>query len=191
MSDEVVVLGVGMTKFGRMTGRHPKDMAREAGMMALKDAGIGYKDVQMAFCGKVNLPMGTGAECFSELGMTGIPVTSIEVACNSQTRSVMLAADLISAGAYDICMVIGVEKMPRGMVPLGADISDMPYEFVMGLAPFPGAYAMMANRHTHMYGTKPEHFAKAASKSHKNGSLNPNAAYQEVYTGEDILWKIL
>ena len=187
MAREVVILGVGMTKFGRVTGMHPKDMAREAGMMALDDAGVEYKDIQMAFCGKVNLPMGTGAECFGELGMTGIPVTSIEVACNSQTRAVMLAADLIMAGAYDMCMVIGVEKMPAGMVPLGADISDMPYEFVMGLLPFPGAYAMIANRHMHLYGTKPEHFAQAATKAHKNGSLNPNATYQQAYTLEEIM----
>ena len=187
MAREVVVLGVGMTKFGRMTGRQPKDMAREAGRMALKDAGVQYNEIEMAFCGKVNMPMGTGADCFGELGMTGIPVTNIEMACNSQTRSVMLAADMIAAGAYDMCMVIGVEKMPRGMVPLGSDISDMPYDFVMGLAPFPATYAMMANRHMHLYGTKPEHFAQAAVKAHKNGSLNPNAAYQEVYTIEEVL----
>ena len=183
----MVILGVGMTKFGRITGRNPLDMAREAGLMALKDAGVDYRDIQIGFCAHCNQPIGTGTDCFAELGMTGIPVTNVEVACASQSRGVMLAADMIAAGAYDLALVIGIEKMPRGMVPILGEQSDMSYPFLMGLMPMPGAYAMMAQRHMHTYGTKREHFAKAAEKAHRNGSLNPNATYREVYTLEEIL----
>lgn len=184
---EVVVLGVGMTKFGRVTGRSPTEMAREAGLMALKDAGVDYKDIQAGFCAHCNQPIGAGMDCFAELGMTGIPVTNVELACASESRGVMLAADLIAAGVYDLCMVIGIEKMPRGLVPIMGEPSDMPYVFLMGLMPMPGAYAMMAQRHMNLYGTRREHFAKAAEKAHRNGSLNPNATYQQVYTLEEIL----
>jgi acetyl-CoA acetyltransferase len=37
------------------------------------------------------------------------------------------------------------------------------------------------------YGTTKEQFARIAVKNHRNGSLNPNAQYQEVYSLEDIL----
>ena len=37
----------------------------------------------------------------------------------------------------------------------------------------PGAYAMMAQSHMHLYGTKPEHFAQVSVKAHKNGVLQP------------------
>jgi len=184
---EVVILGVGMTKFGRVTGRNPMEMAREAGLMALKDAGVDYKDIQIGFCAHCNQPIGTGTDCFAELGMTGIPVTNVELACASQSRGVMLATDMIAAGVYDMAMVIGIEKMPRGMVPILGEQSDLPYPFLMGLMPMPGAYAMMAQRHMHLYGTKREHFAKAAEKAHRNGSLNPNATYRDVYTLEQVL----
>jgi len=184
---EVVILGVGLTKFGRITGRSPMAMAREAGLMALKDAGVDYKDIQIGFCAHCNQPIGAGTECFAELGMTGIPVTNVELACASQSRGVMLAADMIAAGVYDMAMVIGVEKMPRGMVPIIGEPSDMPYPFLLGLMPMPGAYAMLAQRHMHLYGTKREHFAKAAEKGHRNGSLNPNATYQDVYTLDDVM----
>ena len=183
---EVVILGVGCTKFGRMTGRNPRDMAREAGLMALKDAGVDFRDIQMGFCGHCNQPLGAGTACFAELGMTGIPVTNVEVACTSESRGVMLAADMIAAGVYDMCMIIGVEKMPRGLVPLG-DMSDAPYELSIGLMPMPGAYAMMAQRHMYDYGTKVEHFAKAAEIGHRNGSLNSNATYQKVFSLEEIM----
>jgi len=186
MEKEVVILGVGVTKFGRVTGRSLTDMAREAGRMALKDAGVDYRDIQIGFCSHCNQPLGTGMECFAQLGMTGIPVTNVEVACASQTRGVVLAADLIAAGAYDMALVIGVEKMPRGMVPTG-DINEMPYMFRVGIMPMPGIYAMQCQRHMYQYGTKPEHFAKAAEKTHRNGSLNPNATYQDVFTLEQIM----
>jgi acetyl-CoA acetyltransferase len=186
MQKEAVILGVGMTRFGRVTGRAIVDMAREAGLMALKDAGVDYRDIQIGFCSHCLQPMGAGMESFAQLGMTGIPVTNVEVACASHTRAVILAAEMIAAGAYDLALVIGVEKMPRGGIPWG-DRSDMPYEYLTGILPMPGIYAIQAVEHIHKYGTKPEHFAKAAEKAHRNGSLNPNATYQEVCSLEEIM----
>jgi len=184
---EVAILGVGVTKFGRVTGRGLLEIAREAGLKALKDAGVDFRDIQIGFCAHCNQPMGTGMDCFAELGMTGIPVTNVEVACASQSRGVLLAAEMIAAGAYDVALVIGIEKMPRGMVPSIGDLGDMPYRFLTGIMPMPGEYAMQAREHMHLYGTKIEHFAKAAEKAHRNGSLNPNATYQEVFSLEEIM----
>lgn len=184
---EVVILGVGLTKFGRVTGRSPMDMAREAGLMALKDAGVDFGDIEAGFCAHCYQPIGAGMYAFAELGITGIPVTNVEVACTSQSRGVMLAAQEIAGGTYDMALVIGIEKMPRGLVPILGEPADMPYEFQMGLMPMPGAYAMTAQRHMYNYGTKPEHFGKAAEKSHRNSRLNPNATYQQVYTLEEIM----
>jgi acetyl-CoA acetyltransferase len=186
MKREVAIVGVGVTKFGRVTGRGLTEMAREAGLKALKDAGAEFRDIQVGFCAHCNQPLGTGQECFSQLGMSGIPVTNVEVACASHSRGVMLAADMISGGAYDMALVVGVEKMPRGMVPVG-DPSEMSYGFKLGIMPMPGAYAMRCQRHMHDYGTKPEHFGKAAEKAHRNGSLNPNATYQDVFTLDQIM----
>ncbi|MFC1858443.1 thiolase family protein [Thermodesulfobacteriota bacterium] len=186
MPREVAIIGVGVTRFGRVTGRQLAEMAREAGFKALKDAGVDYRDIQAGFCSHCNQPLGTGQECFAELGMTGIPVTNVEVACASQSRGVMLAAEMIAGGVYDMALVIGVEKMPRGMVPLG-DPNEMSYGYKLGIMPMPGTYAMKCQRHMHEYGTKPEHFGKAAEKAHRNGSLNPNATYQDVFTLEQVM----
>ena len=184
---EVVILGVAVSKFGRVTGRPNKEFALEVGRNALKDAGIDYRDIQIGFAAHCHQPLGTGTDVFGELGITGIPITNVEVACASQTRSVLLAAELIAAGAYDTAMVIGIEKLPRGMVPIGGDAADYSYEGRMGLVSAPGDFALEANHHMHLYGTKREHFAKAAEKAHRNGSLNPNATYQDVYTLDEIM----
>src|SRR3970282_628325 len=116
MSERVVILGVGLHPFGRHPEKSVGDMARVAALAALRDAGVEYKDIQAGFCGHVGQGVGTGLRTFGQLGMTGIPITNVELACASSSRAAMLAADAISSGVYDLAMVIGVEKMERGLL---------------------------------------------------------------------------
>lgn len=64
----------------------------------------------------------------------------------------------LESGAYDIALVLGVEKMPRGfMDPL------MLYErwqVEMGMSTNPSYWAMRARRHMYEYGTTELHIAK-------------------------------
>jgi len=183
---KVVVLGVGLHPFGRFPEKSLEEMARHAALEALQDAGIAYKDVEAGYCGRVAPGVGTGLRVFAELGLTGIPVTNTELACASASRAAMLAADAISAGIYETCLVIGAEKMGRGMLG-GAGTGEMGYTVLMGMFIMPGAYAMMAQRHMHLYGTKPEHFAQVSVKAHKNGVLNPYAQYRQEMTLEEVM----
>jgi acetyl-CoA acetyltransferase len=48
-------------------------------------------------------------------------------------------------------------------------------------------YAAGARAHMKRYGTTAEQFGRVAVKNHRNGSLNPHAQYQEVYSLEDIM----
>jgi len=177
MSDNrVVVLGVGLVRFSRYPDKSAEDLGREAALAALEDAGIDFKDVEGA--------VGAGMRTFGELGQHGIPVTNVELACASSSRGALLGADLIRGGIYDVCMVIGVEKMGRGMLGGGGEAG---YQTQMGMFLLPGLYAMMAQRHMHLYGTKREHFAQVSVKAHRNGVLNPNAQYQKELTLEEVL----
>src|SRR3990172_3544435 len=108
MGRRVAVLGVGLHPFGRHPEKSIGEMARVAGLSAIKDAGVQYKDIQAGFCGHVNQGVGAGLRTFGQLGMTGIPITNVELACASSSRAAMLAADAISARIYDLAMVIGV-----------------------------------------------------------------------------------
>ncbi len=186
MIERVVVLGVGLHPFGRHPDKSIGEMARVAGLAALKDAGISYSDIQAGFCGHVNQGVGAGLRTFGQLGMTGIPITNVELACASSSRGAMLAADAISTGLYDTAMVIGVEKMERGLLS-GVSGREFGYNEAMGISLMPAIYAMWAQRHMHLYGTKHEHFAKVSEKAHRNGALNPNAQYQKAIGLEDIL----
>lgn len=186
MSERVVVLGVGLHPFGRHPEKSIGDLARVAALAALKDAGVEFKDIQAGFCGHVGQGVGAGLRTFGQVGMTGIPITNVELACASSSRAAMLAADAISGGIYDMAMVIGVEKMQRGLLA-GVGGREFGYNEVMGIALMPALYAMWAQRHMHLHGTRREHFAKVSEKAHRNGVLNPYAQYQKALTLDEIM----
>lgn len=64
----------------------------------------------------------------------------------------------------------------------GADLYQAPY----GLS-LVGAYAMVARRHMHEYGTTSEQLAEIAVGVREFASLNPNAMYRDPITAEDVL----
>lgn len=192
MGDKVVVLGVGVTHFEREPSNAMDVVAEEAARAALKDAGMLYKDIQIGFVGNV-YQAGAAPIAFYPLAKTGIPITRIDIACASASRSAQLGAYLIEGGAYETCLVLGVERMPKGMVPMpikpGALSmeNDLLYDGMVGLITMPGAYAYKAVRYMHDYDAKPEHFAQVSVKNHKNACLNPNAMYQTEMSLEEVM----
>lgn len=187
MDNEVAVMGVGLTDFRRLSGRSIQDLCWEAGSMALKDAGMDFRDIQIGFASQATLGQGLASDIFGSLGYTGIPLTRVESACASFSRGLFLAAQLVAAGAYETAMVIGIEKLPRGMLDVQMYPEDVPYEGRMGLFTPPASYAERGVRHMALYGTTREQIARIALKEHRNASLNPRACYRDVYTLEEIL----
>jgi len=191
MSDKVVVLGVGVSKFEREPTRKMDETIQDVVFKALKDAGMSYRDIQVGFCGNV-YQMGASPLVFYSLGKTGIPITRLDIACTSTSKGVHLGAYLIEGNAFDTCLVIGVERMPRGLVPIPdlgvfSPENEWAHDSLMGIFLMPGMYAHKAVRHMHLYGSKPEHFAQVSVKNHKNGCLNPNAMYQKTTTLEEVV----
>ena len=184
---EVCVIGVGIHKFGRWPDKDVNDMAREAILAALDDAGVEFKDIQAGFSGRVTNVTGTGLRVFGEIGQHGILIDNVEKACASSSTAVRIATWVIGAGLYDVVLCTGLEKMQRGL--LGAPRSEdaASYPQLMGLGIQPATYAMRAQRHMLLYGTTREMFAQVSVKSHKYGALNPNAQYQTPLTLEEVL----
>ncbi len=181
---EVVVLGGGLHPFGRFPEKSFVDLTRPAIREALDDAGVPFQEVQIAYCGRVNAPMGTGLAVVNEFGLTGIPIVNVEQACSSSSTAFRQAYWAIGQGLYDVALIVGFEKMERGMIKMAAQDS---YEVQMGQSVAPAGYARKAQQYMHRHGATPEMFAQISVKSHKNGSLNPNAQYQKPVTLEEVL----
>lgn len=182
--EQVVVMGCGLHPFGRWPDKTVQDMGRVAIHHAVEDAGIDFKDIQIAYAGRVNAGVGVGLNVVNELGQTGIPVINMEMACASSSTALIQAHHVVGAGIYDIALVVGFEKMQRGML----QVSDAKsYNTLMGLTIMPGVYALNARRYMQDYGATMEMFAQVSVKSHRNGALNPNAQYQREVTLEEVM----
>jgi acetyl-CoA acetyltransferase len=96
-----------------------------------------------------------------------------------------LAWQAVAAGFYDVVLVVGVDKavMPKG-TPLKIGIAD--FETRLGDI-FPGYFAMVAQKHSEIYGTTAEQLAKVSVKNHDNGCLNPYAQFKKPVTVEEVL----
>jgi acetyl-CoA acetyltransferase len=185
---EVAVLGVGMTRFGVYPDRSNAELAREAGVAALRDAGISFAQVGEAFVGYLFGTVMTGIKAMKELGLTGLPVTHVENASATGLVAFREAVYAVASGRCEIAMALGFDRMSQslragsGSRGIGRDEIDSVI--------LPAAYfSLWAMRRMHERGTKPLHFAEIAAKNWNHGALNPKSDRQpdHVVTAEEVL----
>lgn len=181
----VYIVGVGMHPFGRFDDKSYQDLGREATQLALRDAGIAWRDVQAAYLARMFLPATSATRIFTQFGATGISVCDIEAACASGGVALRQAVTAIRSGQFDTMVVLGVEKMPRGFMDPSMIYEQ--WQISMGLAVNPSYWAMRARRHMHDFGTTEEQIARIAWKNHANSVHNPYAMYRKAFSMEEIL----
>ncbi len=191
----VVVLGVGMTVFGKQPDKSIREMGEEAAFLALQDAGVKPGDIQAAWCGNVlgslsGQQAAVGQTILEQVGVTGIPVLRVENACASASFAFKEAYMAVSSGYYDMVIAMGVEKMSgydtATMLRAMAGTSDYDLEGVQGIT-FPGVFGMITRRHMHEYGTTMEQLAQVAVKNRSNGAQNPKSQFQGTVSVDEIL----
>ena len=114
---DIYIVGVGMTKFGRLIERSLYDMIEEAVGLALSDAGCDKAELGAAyygtltngqFQGQTAIP---GPIAMRRMGIEAIPVYTVENACASGSSAFNLATLALQAGSCDIALAFGAEKM--------------------------------------------------------------------------------
>jgi acetyl-CoA acetyltransferase len=163
------VAGIGMIRFGNHAARGSHELARDAGLLALHDAGITLADVDEAFVGYLQPAPLLGIKAMKELGLTGLPVTHVENASATGLVAFREAAWAVASGRARVAMAIAFDKMTDmaggggGSRGTGRDQLDATI--------LPAAYfALWAQRRMHDHGTTPEHFAAIAAKNWNHGA---------------------
>ncbi|MEM2093718.1 MAG: thiolase domain-containing protein [Candidatus Bathyarchaeia archaeon] len=193
--NEVAIVGVGATSFGEHWQKSLRQLALEASINAVTEAGIRGRDIEEFFIGNMSGGMFTGQEHVAALvsdflGLNPTPAVRVEAACASGSVAFRQGYVAVASGLYNLVAVGGVEKMtdvPGGWATsILAGAMDSEWEAYFGVT-FPGIYAMIANRYMHEYGLTREQLSKVAVKNHYHGSLNPNAHLRNRITVEDVL----
>lgn len=178
-----VVYGVGTSHFGKQPGSLPKDLAWTAVIEALADAGD--VEVDAVFVGTVFGAPGVAQRALHALGITRVPILTIENACASGTSAFHEAVTSVNLGRYRRVLALGVEHMSSTFNgPILPELTDA--EGRAGLA-LPALYAMAASRYLSTGAVTEKQLAEVAVKNHRHALGNPRAQYRGDFSIDEVL----
>jgi acetyl-CoA acetyltransferase len=202
-SDDVYILGIRMTKFGKHPDQDTVDLAAEAAMGALADGGVTMNDIGVLAAGCLMGGSGIAQQIQKQIGQTGIPAYNVANACATGATALRTVIMAIKAGECDMGLAVGVEKLagagllggggrPKSdghhWTPSGRYGAVAPTDGRIGTDTMPGTFAQVGMEYGHKYGgTSFELFARISEKNHAHSTLNPLAAYTKRMTLEEIM----
>ncbi|HTT83734.1 MAG TPA: acetyl-CoA acetyltransferase [Rhizomicrobium sp.] len=195
IKDKVAILGMGCSKFGERWDLGAEELMVEAYVEALADAGVETSQIGAAWLStafdEVNVGKG-GTPLSVALRLPNIPVTHVENFCASGSEAFRGAVYAVAAGACDIALALGVEKLKDtgyGGLPAREQGTLNPLWQANGSAP--GNFAQLASAYRAKHGVSKDDLKRAIAhvsvKSHANGTKNPKAHLQKPITEEMCL----
>ena len=168
----------------------------ESVIKALEDAGLTKNDVQGLFTASSSI-RNSGMNLADYLNMYPTYVDNTTVGGGSFEFHLSHALTAIAAGRIN-CAVITYSSLARsGGVSVGTggvarfghprlDPSPDSFEELYGLTTV-GLYAMIAQRHMHLYGTTSEQLAEISVAIRRHASMNPEALFRTPITVGDVV----
>src|SRR6202165_4566214 len=193
MSESVYILGGGRTDFKRnlkKEGKTIRDLITESGRKAIQDAKIDPAEIQAAAVGNFDAGHFTkqlhlGA-FIPEIDpkLHGIPTMHTEAACASGALSVLLGAQWIMGGFYDVVLVVGADQQKTMSSLDGSDVLGAVADYhnekpECGDFMFPKLFGRIAQIYIDKYGAKESDLAAVAWKNYAHAKLNPLAQMRD------------
>ena len=209
-ADDIWILGITMTKFGKHPDKDTVDLAAEAAMGAMADAGVTMRDVGVLAAGNLmGMGGGIGQQLQKQIGQTGVPVYNVANACATGATALRTAIMAVKAGECDMGLAVGVEKLAgAGLLggggtpksdknvyePKGRYGAVTKTDGRIGTDTMPGVFAQVGMQYLHENpydGEAFELFARISEKNHSHSTLNPLAAYTKKMTLEEIMGDLM
>ena len=193
--DKVAIVGMGCSRFGERWDSGPDDLMVEAFAECVADAGIERDRIEAAWLGVFYQEQSTsksGLPLSMALRLPNVPVTRVENLCATGTEALRGAVYAVAAGAVDIALAMGVEKLKdTGFAGL-PERTKGTFEDLWqpGFTP-PGAFAQLASAYAARHGYPMDELKRAMAhiswKSHENAASNPKAHLRNRITIEQVL----
>jgi acetyl-CoA acetyltransferase len=199
MKEGACIVGVGETRYSRGTDKSDFELALEASVKAIEDAGL-----KSSMIDSVLLPggpgSGTAGDFIANLGLQDLRFTAafpeMGGACN--IAALEAATMALATGVSDyVLMPIARRfysgsrvRQNAGQTTSGIQSAWAVRDYYMpyGVSSPPQYYALMAQRHMQVYGTTHEQFGAVALACRKHAQLHPNALMRGIpMTMDDYL----
>jgi acetyl-CoA acetyltransferase len=186
LAGRVVIAGAATAGIGWSNEETPLELMAHATHAALADAGLRLSEVDALFAVTPYYWMPAIALA-DELGIRPRHSDSSNIGGASVVAHVGHALRAIVTGGAEVAVIAyaSTQRSDAGRLVTRAEVPS--YELPYG-ALFPiSAYAMVAQRHMHEYGTTRAQLAQVAVAASRWGSLNPEALRREPLTVEDVI----
>ena len=206
-TDDIWILGIHMTKFGKHPDLDVVDLGAQAIMGALCDADVTMADMGVFAAGNLLGQGGIAQQLQKQVGQTGIAAYNVSNACATGATALRTAIMAVKAGECDMGLAVGVEKLAgAGLLGAGGQAKSdgeqwersgrfgavAPVDGRIGTQSMPGVFAQIGMEYGHRYGGADfELFARISSKNHGHSTLNPLAAYTSAMSVEQIMGDVM
>lgn len=190
---EVAIIGIGQTPVDEHWDKSLKELAGEAILAALSDAG--RETAESLFIGNMlsgilSKQENLGVLISDWIGLPGMEAEKVEAACGSGAAALRAGLMAVGSEEVDSALVVGVEKMTESL-PIEttealATAADADYESAQGLS-FVAINALVMQLYLHAYGWKHTDFAPFSINAHANALHNPYARLHEAITTKDYI----
>jgi acetyl-CoA C-acetyltransferase len=195
IKDKAVIIGMGCSRFGERWDCGSDDLMIEACSEALADAGIERDRLDAAWLGVFFDEQSTGKSALplsTALRLPNIPTTRVENLCATGTEALRGAVYAVAAGACDIALAMGVEKLKdTGFGGLPERTKGTFEDLYLPASTAPGAFAQLAGSYAERHGYSMPQLRRAMAhiscKSHENATRNPKAHLRNRITEQQVL----
>jgi acetyl-CoA acetyltransferase len=183
---EVHIVGAGIHPFGRHPEKSGLDQGVYAVREALADAGLDWSQMQFAFGG--SSAAGNADAALPRLGLTGVQFINIANGCATGGSSLLSGYWAIKSGEFDLGVVMGFDKHPRGAFNADPEASGLPLWYgETGMMLTTQFFAMKIRRYMDLHGISEASLGRVAVKAFENGAVTPHAWRREPVDLETVL----
>src|SRR5437867_1159536 len=184
LKDRAIITGIGETKYSRggpNSERSLLSLQLEAATKAIADAGLSNKDIDAILPSQYGRP---AEEIAANLGIEDLRYTAtVYMGGASPVACLQTAAMAIAAGvATNLLIVTGFNFYSSRRVQALSGVSAAPLAWIAndyyvpyGVVAPAQWYSLIARRHMHEFGTKPEQLGAIAVAMRKHAQLNDRA----------------
>jgi acetyl-CoA acetyltransferase len=193
LKNKIAIVGVGESDIGKVPHMTGLGLNAQAAKRALDDSGLKVSDIDgvLTAYSFTEPYFMLGSVLCEYLGVK--PHFNASVVSGGASPAVMLkhAAEAIASGQAETVLVCAGENRATGLtrdaalsalLAVGHPYFEQPYG-----GSIPGYYAMIAQRHMHVYGTQREQLAHVAVNTRAHALLHPNAHMKKPLALREVL----
>ena len=159
---------------------------------ALEDAGLALSDVDGLFSASLGGGPMSVVQLAEYLNLKPRYLDGTNIGGSSFVAHVNHAAAAIHAGLCEVALILYGSTAASNAMAIGTgmrgggDNPDAAFITPYGMTTV-GSYALVAQRHMHLYGTRSEQLAEIAVTMRRHAGLNPEAKMQRPITVDDVM----